>query len=430
MKLSNIAPLGGLGAKIALRNLTKNKVYSIINIAGLATGMAVAMLIGLWVWDELSFNKNFTNYERIGRLLQNRTFDGKIGTYNAMPIPMSAELKSKFPDFEMVALGSQEEHKFGFKENVLTKSTYFVEADFTKIFDLKMEKGVREGVQNPNTVMISSATAQALFGQEAPIGKTLRMDNKVDFQVTGVFQDFPKNSEFFGIHVIAPFSNYISLYQLKNNLTQWGSNSFACFILLNQNASFEQAQAKIFKVFDPHIDQDEKLSNPEVLISRMQDWHLRANYEDGVQQGGAIEIVWLFGIIGVFVLILACINFMNLSTARSEKRAKEVGVRKAIGSLKGQLIYQFLSESILITFIAFLFAVTLVGLSLSVFNGIADKAIEIPFQNPIFWVACSVVIVVTGILAGSYPALYLSSFNPVKTLKGTFRVGRFASLPR
>jgi putative ABC transport system permease protein len=416
--------------KIAFRNLLKNKLYSFINIFGLALGMAVTMLIGLWVWDELSFNQSFKNYDAIGQLYQNRTFDGETGTYPSMAMPIGQELRSKYPDFEKVALAQSEEHNFLYKDKKLNRTIVFAEPDFLEIFSVKTTKGTNQGLKNINTLMLSESMAKIFFGNEEPVGKVVKLDNKVSLQVIGTFQDFPKNTAFSDVTMIAPFTNYISLYNYQNEMTNWGRNNEQCYVLLRENAQIEQVQAKIKNLILSKVSESEKASKPELLLHPMPKWHLYDNFVKGINEGGAIEIVWLFGIIGIFVMLLACINFMNLSTARSEKRAKEVGIRKAVGSFRRQLIYQFLSESLLATFIAFWVAMLIVLAILPWFNDLASKQIELPASNPFFIGISLVAVLLIGLLSGSYPALYLSSFNSIQTLKGTFRVGRFAAIPR
>lgn len=416
--------------KVAWRNILKNKLYSFINIFGLALGMAVTMLIGLWVWDELSFNQSFKNYDAIGQLYQNRTFDGETGTYPSMAMPIGQELRTKYPDFEKVALAQTEEHNFLFQDKKLNRTIVFAEPDFLEIFSVKTTKGTNQGLNNINSLMLSESMATTFFGNEDPVGKVIKLDNKVSLQVVSVFQDFPKNTAFSDVTMIAPFTNYISLYNYQNEITNWGRNNEQCYVLLRNNAQLEQVQAKIKNLILNKVSESEKASRPELLLHPMSKWHLYDNFVKGVNQGGAIEMVWLFGIIGIFVMLLACINFMNLSTARSEKRAKEVGVRKAVGSLRGQLIYQFLSESLLAAFIAFVVSVVIVLAILPGFNNLANKHVELPADNLFFIGTSLAFVLLIGLLSGSYPALYLSSFNSIQTLKGTFLLGRFAAVPR
>ena len=253
--------------------------------------------------------------------------------------------------------------------------------------------------------------------------------------VTGVYEDIPKNSRYGEVQFFAPWNLWVAsndwIKQAENN---WGNSSFPIFVQLQPNVSMKTANAAIKDFYYNSIPKEVatgmKLYKMQAFLYPMKDWHLYSEFKNGLPEGGRITFVWLFGIVGIFVLLLACINFMNLSTARSEKRAKEVGIRKSIGSLKGQLIQQFLSESFLVVFLAFILSLLLILLSLSWFNELADKNISIPFSNPFFWLFNLAFIVITALLAGAYPAFYLSSFQPVKVLKGIIRLGRFAAMPR
>ncbi len=417
--------------KIAFRNLRKNKVYSFINIMGLAAGMAVATLIGLWIYDEMSYNKSFDNYEKLGQVQMYQTFNGERGPQVAISLPLKKELQ-KFPDFKEIALTSWSfEHIVAKDENKFTKKGMYVEPNFTKMMSLKMVKGVQNGLQDVNVVMLSETLANALFGDTNPIGKIIKLDNKANLSVTGVYKDFPLNSEFSEVSCFLSWNYYLGEQQwVKNAYTQWDNNSWQCYVQFGDKANSESVYSKIKDIVYNNRDKEGKLFKPEVFVHPMSKWHLYSDVKDGKYEGGRITFIWLFGIIGAFVLLLACINFMNLSTARSEKRAKEVGIRKAVGSVRGQLISQFLSESLLTVFLAFIISIILVVLSISWFNELASKKLIFPFENPIFWLISLTFILLTGLLSGSYPALYLSSFEPVRVLKGTFKVGRFASIPR
>jgi putative ABC transport system permease protein len=417
--------------KIAFRNLTKNKAYALINILGLASSMAVATLIGLWIHDELSFNKSFNNYDRIGHVQMYQTFNGQRGPQASLPMPLAKSLKT-YPDFEEIAQASWEfEHILAVGDNKFTKTGIYAEPNITKIFSLDIVKGVQNGLQGVNVIMINETLARSLFGETDPIGKTLKLDNKTDVAVTGIFKDFPHNSQFKETQFFIPWKYYLAendWVRLSEN--DWQNNSFQCFALINEKANFEETNTKIKDLVLKNLPKESRSLNPEVFLHPMSKWQLYSEVKNGKYEGGRITFVWLFGIIGLFVLLLACINFMNLSTARSEKRAKEVGIRKAIGSVRGQLIGQFLSESFLTTFLAFLVSILLVVLSISWFNDLANKKIDLPFSNIYFWLISLAFVVLNGFLSGSYPALYLSSFEPVRVLKGTFKVGRFASVPR
>jgi len=269
--------------------------------------------------------------------------------------------------------------------------------------------------------------ATALFGSEDPVGKVLKINNKKNLKVSGVFEDFAYNSEFKGVNYIIPWAYYVADNNwVKNSETEWDNNSFQIYAQLQKNADVNKVGAKVKGRLLGH----ERADKPGVLLHPMAKWHLYDEFKQGINTGGSIQFVWMFGVIGLFVLLLACINFMNLSTARSEKRAKEVGIRKAVGSQRKQLIFQFLCESVLIAFIAFALSILLAQLALPWFNKIADKKMGILWGNGLFWLFAIGFTIFTGVISGSYPALYLSSFNSVKVLKGTFKAGRFASIPR
>ncbi|MDF2431272.1 MAG: putative transport system permease protein [Mucilaginibacter sp.] len=419
--------------KIAWRNLIKNKMHSFINITGLSVGMAVAMLIGLWIYDELSFNKNFQNYGRIAVVMQHQTFNGEVGTQTSVPYLMGDELRKNYVnDFKYITMCSwTNDHILAFGEKKITKSGNYFEPQVTDMLSLKMLKGTRSALRDNHAVILSESTAKALFGDADPMNKTIKIDNKFNVTITGVYEDLAYNSDFNNLTFIAPWQ----LYNDSNNWVEkttnpWRNNSFQTFVQIADNADMNKISAKIKDVKLKRVTKADAAFKPVVFLHPMSKWHLYSGFKNGVNAGGRIEFVWLFGIIGFFVLLLACINFMNLSTARSEKRAKEVGIRKAIGSVRGQLIAQFFSESLLIAFFAFLLSLLLAQLAIPFFNQVADKRIGILWGSPLFWTTGICFSLFTGVIAGSYPALYLSSFQPVKVLKGTFRVGRFASIPR
>jgi len=419
--------------KAAWRNLVKNKAHSFINITGLSVGMAVAILIGLWINDELSFNKSFTNYNRIAQVLQHQTFNGVVGTQTAVPYLMGAELKKDYgSDFKYVSMASwTNDHLLAVGEKKITKSGNYMEPQITQMLSLKMLEGTRAALNDDHSVILSSSTAKALFGDNDPMGKVIKIDNRFEVKVTGVYKDLPYSSDFKGLTFIAPWQLYIDNNKWDEKATNpWRNNSFQTYVQVADNADMQRASAKIKDSKLKNVTPADAAFKPVIFLLPMSQWHLYSEFKNGINTGGRIEFVWLFGIIGFFVLLLACINFMNLSTARSEKRAKEVGIRKAIGSLRGQLIRQFFAESLLVALFAFAFSLVLVQLILPYFNEVADKKISILWGNPFFWLAGILFTLFTGFIAGSYPALYLSSFKPVKVLKGTFRVGRFASVPR
>ena len=419
--------------KIAWRNLYKNKVYSFINIGGLAVGMGVAILIALWIHDELSFDKYHTNYDRIAQVMQHQTYNGEIGTQEANPAQMAEEIRNVYGnDFKYVLQASwNNNYTLTIGDKMFNVSGSYFEPQVAEMLTLEMIHGTRHGLKDMNTILISESVARMYFDSVDPVGKVFRMNNRVDVTVTGVYKDLPHNSSFRDLKVIMPWELYLSQNTWIQEMDEpWGSNYTRTFAMIADNADMEEVSKKIRDVKLNKVGPDEKRYNPVVFLHPMAKWHLYSEFKQGINVGGRISNVWLFATIGLFVLILACINFMNLSTARSEKRAKEVGIRKAIGSVRRQLISQFFSESILIAILAFVFSILLVFLILPQFNSVADKRIVLPWSSAVFWAAGIAFSFVTGILAGVYPALFLSSFEPVKTLKGTFRVGRYASLPR
>lgn len=420
--------------KIALRNLTKNKGYTFINIAGLASGMAVALLIGLWIWDELTYNKYHKNYDRLAQVWQHNLYNGTKASQVSNPYVMAEEIRNNFgSDFTYVI---QSTWNFGrvltVGDKMFNKSGMYWEPEVLDMLSIKLIHGSPEtALKDPHSILLSQALAIAYFGDTDPVGQMMRINNRNDVKVTGVYEDLPYNSKFRDMSWIMPWDLYISENEwIKNMDDPWGSNFTQTWAQLAPHADMQQVSDKIVNVKFNKLSEDEKRYKPEVFLHPMSKWRLYSEFKEGKNTGGRIEFVWMFGIIGVFVLLLACINFMNLSTARSEKRAKEVGIRKSIGSMRRQLLSQFFSESVMMALFAFVVTLGIVYLALPWFNGVADKKIELLWANPTFWLIGIGFSALTGILAGSYPALYLSSFQPVKVLKGTFRAGRAASLPR
>jgi ABC-type antimicrobial peptide transport system permease subunit len=428
--------------KIAWRNLIKNKVSSLINIGGLAVGMAVAMLIGLWIWDELSFNKYHQNYDRIAEVMQKEKFRGGIRVWDHMPYKVVNELETDYKsNFKHIVVATQTSHSFLSQgENKISKTGQFISADAPGMLTLKMIRGSWAALNDPHSILLSSSVAKELFGNDDPVDKTIKVSstwdpsNVTNVKVTGVYEDLPQNSQFHETEFFLPWDLYATNNSQLNTMA-WDDHRFLIYAEIQPNTDFAKVEARIkeseLKVIT-HLDnmKQEVAADPQILLNPMSNWHLYSNFKDGLVDSGPIQFVWLVGIIGCFVLLLACINFMNLSTARSEKRAIEVGIRKAIGSARKQLIGQFFSESLLVTFVAFIIAILLTLLTLPLLNDLAAKEIAISFTNPWFWLISIGFILFTGLLAGVYPALYLSSFQPVRVLKGSFRVGRLAAVPR
>ena len=419
--------------KIAWRNLVKNKGYSLINIGGLAVGMAVAMLIGLWVHDELTFNKYHTNYDRIAQVMQHANFNNEVGTQTANPALMGPELRAKYgSDFKHVIQSSWTGgHLLSVGDKHISKVGNFFEPGAPEMLTLKMLKGSRAGLKDPYSIMLSASAAESIFGKEEPINKTIKLDRSFDVKVTGVYEDLPDNTSFRDVKIMMPWELWLIQNPWAKQMSEpWGSNFSQTFVQIADNADMKKVSAKIKNTKLNNVGKEEAKYQWVVFLQPMSKWNLYSQFKNGVNTGGNIQYVWLFGIIGIFVLLLACINFMNLATARSEKRAKEVGIRKAIGSMRWQIIKQFFAESYLVVVLAFVLSLILVVLLLPLFNEVSGKKIDMPWRNPLFWISSVVFMLITGLLSGSYPALYLSSFQPLKVLKGTFRVGKLAAVPR
>lgn len=419
--------------KIAWRNLVRNKASSFINVVGLTTGMMVAMLIGLWMYDEISYDRNYPNYKQVARVMQNQTFNAEVQTWRSQALQLGPELRNAYGNnFKHVVLASWTgDHLLGISDKKLTVSGNYMDAGITDMLSLKMIHGTGATLSDPSSILLSESTANALFKGKNPINELIKIDNKLAVKVAGVYRDLPSNSSFADLHFIASWNLLVKDGDLENRVN-WGNSWFQIYVQIADNVTMQQVSRNIrdSKLKRVLVEDDDARFKPEIFVHPMSKWHLYSEFENGVNVGGRIRYAWLFGIIGVFVLLLACINFMNLSTAHAEKRAKEVGIRKAIGSDRSQLIKQFFGESLLLALCAFIISLIAATLILPYFNEVSDKNILIPWQNQFFWLIGIGFCLFTGLIAGSYPAIYLSSFKPVKVLKGNFRVGRLASLPR
>ena len=417
--------------KLAWRSLIKNKGYAAINIIGLAMGMAITMCIAFWVYDELNYNKYHKNHDTLGQLRVNQSFNGETANSVAISIPMGKALQSKYADkFTATSFCSWTiPHTLAFGEVRINQGGVNAEPALPKMISLRMISGsITDGLKEPTSVMLAASIAKALFADEDPMGKTIRMDNHFDLMVTGVYEDIPANSSLSDMKIMLSWQQYIADQEwIKYAQENWDNHSFQFFTQLAPGISIDAVNKLIRDEEKPHVAAAQK---PEYFIHPMNKWHLYGEFRDGKNVGGRITFVWLFSIIGVFVLLLACINFMNLSTARSEKRAREVGIRKTMGSFRRQLIWQFFGESIVVAAIAFVIAVLLVVIAMPAFNEVAGKSIQLPFAEPLLWVSGLAFVLITGLLAGSYPAMYLSSFNPLQVLKGTYKAGHWAAVPR
>ncbi|WP_426668901.1 ABC transporter permease [Mucilaginibacter sp. McL0603] len=417
--------------KIAWRNLVRNKAHTFINVTGLSVGMAVAMLIGLWIWSELSFDKYHKNYDRIARVMQNQTSNGETASLKAMPMPVALQLRQLYGDnFKQVVLSSwTNPHQLTFKDISLSAQGNFMESGAPEMLTLKMLQGTRSALKDPSAIILSESVAKAIYGNIDPINKTLKLDDQ-NLKVAGVYADLPTNTTFNNLLFIASWEAYASTDDVKQSAGDWNHNFVQIFAQVSESADMTSVSEKIRQLKFNNVGADGKKSKPEVFLYPMSRWHLYSEFKNGINTGGDIKYVWLFGITGIFILILACINFMNLSTARSEKRAKEVGIRKAMGSMRGQLIAQFLGESLLLAVLAFGLSLFITQLLIPFFSELAGKQLSILWTEPVFWILGLGFAVLCGLFAGSYPAFYLSSFKPVKVLKGAVQAGKWAGLPR
>ena len=421
--------------KTAWRSLLKNRLSSFINIGGLAVGMTLAMLIACWIYNEASYDRQVNNYQRIAQVWA--LWPGHKGAQRQLPAPVVDELRSKFgSNFKKIVMSSMtREHILSLDQKKLIKAGNFMDPEVLNLFNIPLLKGGASALNDRHSIILSASLAKAFFADADPVGRILRMDDSLSLKVTGVYEDFPYNSSFRDITYLAPWDLYEYFDpETHYNRHSWGDNNWQVFVELVDHADMEKVSAKIRSIKsenDPWYDSTgHNMNTSELFLHPMSRWHLYSEFKEGNPDSGRIMYVRLFGLIGVFVLLLACINFMNLSTARSEKRAKEVGIRKTIGSLRWQLIGQFFIESLLVASMAFVLAMGLFIISLPFFNGLAETEIKVPWSNPLWWIAGICFAVFTGLIAGSYPALYLSSFQPVKVLKGIFRVGRWSALPR
>ena len=411
--------------KTAWRNLLRNKGFSITNILGLAIGMACAIFILLWVYDELTYDRFQKNYDNIYQVIANRDFNNQVFTDRSMAMPLASALENSSPQIKHAAVTTYQQQKvLTFNNNKIKKEGYVVSNHFFDIFSWKFVKGnAVTALKDPNSIVLTEDAAKAFFGNADPINKVLKVDNNKSVKVTAIVKHAPGNSTF-QFDWIMPF-NY-SDPGTKNAMNEWINSSWNVFIQTIPNADTALLNKTITKIKRSH-GHDEISS---YFAFPMSHWHLYSDFENGKNTGGMIEYVRLFSIIAIIILLIACINFMNLSTARSEKRAKEVGIRKTLGSNKRQLIFQFFCESFILTLIAFVLAIITVVLLLPSFNLMVDKHLSLNIMQPLFWVMALSIILFTAFVAGSYPALYLSSFNPVKVLKGTNVLGKKTILPR
>ncbi len=413
--------------KIALRNLQRNTIYSFINVSGLAVGIACSILIMLWVWDEVSFDRFHKNSDRLGQLWLHNEFSDNISTSPAVPLPTYEFLKtydSRIKNTSIVHWPYK--HLLTVGETKIIKNGQFASAEFLSMFQFPFVKGsAASALADASSIVLTESVAKSLFGDKDPINQLIRLENTYDLKVTGVLKDLPDNSSF-KFEFLAPWAIYAGQDWIMEKNDAWDDQSFQVFVELQPDAELEEVNTSIKNV----IREKSKDSKIDLFIHPLTDWRLRSTFENGVHVGGMLDYVQSFSWIAILIIFIACINFMNLATARSERRAREVGIRKSVGSKRNELIGQFLGESIMISAIAFFMAVVLVEVSLPLYNQLVEKNLGINYSSVTTWFLAFGFIVVTGIFAGSYPAFYLSSFNPSKVLKGKLHLGAGATTPR
>lgn len=400
--------------KSSLRNLFRNKSFSLINISGLSIGMASAITILLWVQLMLSYDQFHKNRDRIYQLFTLMTFSGRTEAWATTPEVIAPTLQTEYPQVEKV-VRLQWVGAFALGENHLQTQGYLADPDFFRIFSFPLVQGdPNTALSKVHSIVITQKMAKKLFGDTPALGKRLRVDSNTNFTVTGVLKDLPNNTQFNSLEYLVPWSY---MKEIGWGTPGWGSNSVRTYVLLKPGISEKAANDAFRKIIQVHSD---GLKN-EVFVHPMRKWWLYSEFRDGKIVGGQIDIVRLFGIIACFILLIACINYMNLSTARSQKRAREVGIRKVIGAGQSSLIRQFMGESIVIAVIAGILALLLIAPGLRGFEWITTQKMELPYTHWYFWAAFAGFILLTGTIAGSYPAFYLSAFRPLSVLKGSYK---------
>jgi putative ABC transport system permease protein len=406
-----------------------NKAFSLINIAGLSIGMASTLLIMVWIYNEKSWDRYNENYSSVYHVKITRNFNGALNTGDDMMYPLSKAAKESLPEVEYatnVTFG--ENTLFSAGDKRLNKSTVTASPDFFNVFSFETVQGnARKAIQDPDAVILTESSAIALFGHSNVVGEEVEVNNHRTAIVKAVVKDVPTNStmQFDAVIPVNPSSQAI-----KDAENDWVNCGRRVFFKTREGAAIAGLEKKVLDLVKDRTGSDNPTTRGSIILHPMEKWRLYSEFTEGKNTGGRIEYVNLFSCIAVIILIIACVNFMNLSTARSEKRAKEVGIRKTLGSARNQLLGQFLAESMVISLLALILAVMTVFLVLPAFENILKLRLEIPYRDAETWIIVAVLVVVTGFLAGSYPAFYLSAFNPVRVLKGTFLPGPRGMVPR
>ncbi len=414
--------------KIIFRQMLNSKIYSLLNIGGLSLGMVVAILIGFWVHDELTFNQYHKNYDHIVQVKSHSQFGDRKRTNTFMTTAVGGTLLDNFPDAVQEVFmteGRANTRVIAYGQKNLREVGLLMQPNGPEVLGFEMISGAINGLDDKYSILLSESFAKRLFGKEDPLNKTVKVGGRTDLLVKGVYKDLPRNSKF----AYANYATRLVLTVGDKNMNIWDNFNVKVYAKVTPGVNLEELGAALDQLVSPHYSRDDR--QVHLFLHPMKDWHLRSEFVDFIPViSQEMKFVWLYGVIGVFVLILACINFTNLSTARSEKRVKESGIRKALGSVRDELVAQFYLESLLYAVLSFLLALALLVLLLPWFNELSGKSIEAPWEMASFWSVCTVFILITVIMAGSYPAFYLSSFTPVRALKGKFSEGSKAAIPR
>jgi len=399
--------------KLTVRNLRNNRLFSTLNITGLAVGLAAGMLAMLWVGDEIGYNKFIPNLDNIYLIIQNQTQGGVTYTFTSTPGPLAAGLRAEMPEIAKTARTSwPQEQLLNYGDKAVYQRGFYADPDFFSIFKLPVIAGDPVAtLREPGSVVITERTAKKFFGTENAIGKILKHNNTNDVKVGAVVADVPANSSI-RFDVVLPFR----IFEQENTdwIDTWNNNALPTYAELQPGTQVSALNAKL----ENYIQSKNAESGAHIFAYPLARWRLYNQFENGKPVGGRINVLKLLGLIGAFVLLIACINFMNLSTARSEKRAREVGVRKSMGAHRASLIGQFLGESMVITGMALILALLLTQLALPAFNRILEKSVSFASADGWIWAGVLGLGIVTGMLAGSYPAFFLSKFQPARVLKG------------
>ncbi|MCF0049101.1 ABC transporter permease [Dyadobacter sp. LJ53] len=415
--------------KIAWRNLAREKGYAFINIAGLAIGMAAAMLIFLWIQNELAFDRFYPKTKRLFQVYNRDIIGDKPQVWGATPAPLAPALIQDYPEVEDAARYRSTNLLLAANDKFLNIEGCFADPGFLNLFDLPLHAGNRDKALAENSnIIITRSLAEKLFGTTDVLGKTIRIERKDNLMITAVLDNIPSNSSFKAIEYILPWNYSVALGWTNDN---WNNNNYYTYVLLDQKANAAAVNDKIKHATVSHLKGIMKdPSHREIFLNPADKWHLYSKEENGQLVDGRIVTVRLFGIIAAFILLIACVNFINLSTARSDKRAKEVGIRKVAGAPKLTLVFQFISESVILSFLAGIVAFAIVWAFIPSFNTLINTQLSPDFTSFSFLLPAFAFVLLTGIFAGSYPAFFLANFQPLKVMKGTYKSARNSFSPR